>query len=255
MRRRSERGGRRSTRYLSGFRRPVTQAVRAAAGTRSATARAAASTSARVTSRCVTARTRRGAHRAHADAPLGQRGDQRRRVVDLEEHEVRLGLGDVHHPAQRLEQGAGVRVVLGQPLDVVVERVQAGGGEDAGLAHRAAPHLLVAPGAADQLLRPGEDRADRRAEALGEVEPRAVEAGRPSRPPARRWPRPRSAAARRRGARAGRARGRPRAPPAPARAARRSRPPCSSSAPRTRARCAAGSGRRGGGSAPRPARR
>ena len=55
-------------------------------------------------------------------------------------------------------QRARVLVVLGEPLDVVVERVQAGRGDDPGLPQRAADHLLEAPGLVDQLLRAGRAR-------------------------------------------------------------------------------------------------
>ena len=47
-----------------------------------------------------------------------------------------------------------------------------------GLAQRAAPHLLVAPRLLDQLGRAAQHRAHRRAQALGEVQPGGVEAGR-----------------------------------------------------------------------------
>ena len=40
----------------------------------------------------------------------------------------------------------GVCVILGQPLQVVVQGVQAGRGQDPGLAHAAAPHLAEAVG-------------------------------------------------------------------------------------------------------------
>ena len=73
-----------------------------------------------------------------------------------------------------------------------------------GLAHRAADHLLVAPRLVDQLPRAGEAGADRRAQALREVDPGRVEAARPvGRRHAGRDDRV-HAAARRRGARAGR---------------------------------------------------
>ena len=74
-------------------------------------------------------------------------------------------------------------VVLGEPLDVVVERVQAGGREDPRLAHRAAEHLLAAPGLVDQGLRAGQAGADGRSQPLREVEPRGVEAAAPTSPP------------------------------------------------------------------------
>ena len=65
--------------------------------------------------------------------------------------------------------------------------------------------LLVAPRLVDQLARAGQAGADRRAETLREVEPRGVEAARPSTSPDTRSRRRRSSAARRPGACAARA--------------------------------------------------
>ena len=70
---------------------------------------------------------------------------------------------DVRQAAQRAR---GRSVVVGQPVHVVVERVQAAGAGDPGLAQRAAQHLLVAPRFGDQLLGAGHDGADRGAEAF-----------------------------------------------------------------------------------------
>ena len=61
-------------------------------------------------------------------------------------------------------------MVLGQSLDVVIEGVQAGG-DDSGLAHGAADLLLDPPGLVDEVAPTGEHGADRRAQALGEVDP------------------------------------------------------------------------------------
>ena len=52
---------------------------------------------------------------------------------------------------QRLGQPAGPRVVVGQPVDVVRQRVLPGRGEDAGLAHAAAHPLADPPGLGDPL--------------------------------------------------------------------------------------------------------
>ena len=51
-----------------------------------------------------------------------------------------------------------VRVVLGEPLDVVLEGVDPGRGEDAGLAHRAAQHARKRRAPRCRLARPGEHR-------------------------------------------------------------------------------------------------
>ena len=93
------------------------------------------------TSRCVTARTRVGPKcPSHA---LGfERGAERRRVGHREDDDVGLDRGEIELDAGELCQPLGqpprAGVVVGQALDVVVERVQAGRGDDAGLAHRAA---------------------------------------------------------------------------------------------------------------------
>ena len=146
-------------------------------------AASADSTSSALTSRCVTARTCRGP-RAPISTPCsaiaaqnaGASGTPKTTmfVVDLR----RVGL-DARQLGQALGEAARVRVVVREPVHVVVERVQAAGRHDPGLAQRAADHLLVAPRLVDELARPGEHGADRRAEALREVDPRGVEAGRP----------------------------------------------------------------------------
>ena len=61
----------------------------------------------------------------------------------------------------------------------MVERVERAGGDDARLAHRAADHLLPAPGLLDELRGAGEAGAERGAEALREVDPGGVEQRRP----------------------------------------------------------------------------
>ena len=55
-----------------------------------------------------------------------------------------------------LGEVAGVVVVLGEAVPVVLQRIERGGGDDAGLAHRAAQHLLLAPGFLDEVLGAGE---------------------------------------------------------------------------------------------------
>ena len=92
---------------------------------------------------------------ARAGRPRSQSGRAgRERVVDLEDHDVGLDRGRIDRDAVELGQPVGeparVGVVLGEPLDVVVERAAARRPRDPGLAHRAAHHLLVAPGLVDQ---------------------------------------------------------------------------------------------------------
>jgi hypothetical protein len=72
---------------------------------------------------------------------------------------------------------ARIVVVFGQPIPIVVERIERRCGDDAGLAHRAAQHLLLAPRLLDEVLGTREARADRRAQALGVVEPERIDAG------------------------------------------------------------------------------
>ena len=113
---------------------------------------------ARSTSRWVTARMRRRPVGADQDALLleGRRqfGSAHRTAhvepddVGLDARRIELDAGDLGKP---LGQMAGVGVVLGQALDVVIERVQAGGGDDPGLAHGAADLLLDPPGLVDEV--------------------------------------------------------------------------------------------------------
>ena len=71
-------------------------------------------------------------------------------------------------------------MVVGEPVDVVGEGVAARRGGDAGLAHRPAEPVLPPPRPLDVVGRPGEHGAERRAEALGEVDPRAVDLAGPA---------------------------------------------------------------------------
>jgi hypothetical protein len=48
-------------------------------------------------------------------------------------------------------------VVLGEPLDVMIEGVEPGGREDPDLAHRAAGHPAEAHRRVDDVARPGEE--------------------------------------------------------------------------------------------------
>ena len=88
---------------------------------------------------------------------------------------------DAWNLGQAFGESARPVVVVGEPLDVVVERKETGRRQDARLAHRPAEHLLPAPGLLDQLGRAGEAGAHRGAESLGEVDPGGIEVRRPSR--------------------------------------------------------------------------
>ncbi len=67
-------------------------------------------------------------------------------------------------------------MVFGQPLDVVLERIQAGRGKYAGLTHAAAQHLAPAQRLFDEFLTAAQQRTNRRAQALGQADGDAVEA-------------------------------------------------------------------------------
>ena len=98
---------------------------------------------------------------------------------DVEEDEVGLDPlhvdGEARNLGQPLGEAAGVGVVLAEALDVVAQGVDPAGRDDPGLAHRAAEGLLVAPGLLDEGAGAGQRRADRRAQALGEVDPGRIE--------------------------------------------------------------------------------
>ena len=68
-----------------------------------------------------------------------------------------------------------IRVIVGQAIDVMVDRVQTRCGEHAGLTQPAAEHLAPAMRRIDQVARTDEDRADRRAESLRQADGHGVE--------------------------------------------------------------------------------
>ena len=130
------------------------------------------------TSRCVTARISLPARSAFISTPrlarlgaeLGGRAELR---VDVEDHDVRVDMSAVERRG-RASRGSrrrgrlGVGVIFGQAVDVVLERVERAGGDDAGLPHAAAERFAMPARACDQLRRAAQRRADRRAEALAE---------------------------------------------------------------------------------------
>ena len=61
-------------------------------------------------------------------------------------------------------------MILGEAIDVVVERVEPRRRNDPRLPHRAAEAVLLDACAAHQLVRAGDQRAERAAEPLGEAE-------------------------------------------------------------------------------------
>src|SRR4029079_3258426 len=79
--------------------------------------------------------------------------------------------GGIPAPPQTARAG----VILGQPVDVVLERVDTGRRDDPRLAHRAPEEVLLAPRPLDALRRAPEQRAERAAEPLREAERDGVE--------------------------------------------------------------------------------
>ena len=122
---------------------------------------------------------------AHADATLlaglDHLGGSPARLRDVEEDEVGLHLRGIAFDALDVgkagREAVGVVVVLGEAVPVILERVERGGSDHARLAHRAAQHLLLAPGFLDELLGARQRRADGSAQALGVVDPEGVHTG------------------------------------------------------------------------------
>src|SRR5262249_55670488 len=99
--------------------------------------------------------------------------------VNAEPDQVGVNLRRVERQARRvgycLGENLGVLVIVGQALDVVVERVGTNRGDDAGLPHAAAEELACPASLRDDGFRPGQGRADRGAEALAEADRDRVE--------------------------------------------------------------------------------
>ena len=202
------------------------------------------SISARSTSRCVTARTVRGAERAHLHAARARaRRTSAGGVGDVEDDDVGLDLGRVELDARQLRQArrrARARSRGPRPAARRGGRARTARPRRRCPAWRIAPpdHLLVAPRLVDQLARARPGTAP-----TGAPRPfvKSIQAvSKPARPlgaPARRRPRPRSSAARRPGAARSPCLARDLdAPRAAARAATRARRRCSSSARRDTSR-------------------
>src|SRR5439155_13225005 len=112
-------------------------------------------------------------------------GEPRERVArveveyaDVDLDEVRLHLLQIDRHAggvQTLGQSPGPHVVVGEPRDVVVEGVDAGRRNDSGLPHRSAELVLETPRLLHQLVRAGDERPERAAEAFRETECDRVE--------------------------------------------------------------------------------
>ena len=77
---------------------------------------------------------------------------------------------------RRTGQTPRIGVVVGQPVHVVVQRVQRGCGQHARLAHAATGHLAHAVGTLDKFGRAAQGRAHRCAQALAEADRHTVKA-------------------------------------------------------------------------------
>ena len=96
----------------------------------------------------------------------------------VDEDEVRLHLLEVDRQArlgETLSEPTRAGVVLGEAVDVVLERVDTSRGDDPRLAHRAAEEVLHSPCLGHPLPRPSDERAQRAAQSLGEAEGHSVE--------------------------------------------------------------------------------
>src|SRR5918992_2219062 len=121
----------------------------------------------------------------HADSdavfghhPAGEFLDGRT-IFEREDHYVRLyGVrvdDDSGDRGQASSERLGIRVVVGKPVDVVIECVDSGGSDNSCLAHGSAEALLESPGLVDERLVAGENSSDRSSESLREVDPRRIE--------------------------------------------------------------------------------
>src|SRR5687768_8319820 len=97
------------------------------------------------------------------------------RQVDEDHVRLRRRVQHTTEPAQAFGQPLRIRVILDEPIDVMVKRVQRRGGQHAGLAQTAAEHLAHAMRARDQLAAANQRRAHPRAEAFAEAHRHAVE--------------------------------------------------------------------------------
>ena len=93
-------------------------------------------------------------------------------------HDVRLDGRRINAPGeplgQRLRRGAAPGVVVGQPFDHRLQRDDAGGGDDARLAHPTTETRPIGPRLVDEIARPAEQRTHGRAQPLRQAEHRGV---------------------------------------------------------------------------------
>src|SRR5690606_21834181 len=113
--------------------------------------------------------------RAHQDTALSKAinelgvaeaspGDAEKHHVGLRDGRQHLDAGDLGQPGGELP---GIGVVFGQTLDMVLQGVDPGRGDDARLTHRPADLMLVEARLLDEFGAPGQHRADRAPQPLG----------------------------------------------------------------------------------------
>src|SRR6202048_495457 len=99
-----------------------------------------------------------------------------RRAADVEEDDIRLRLEHAHsgNGPEPIRQEPRIVMIDAQPLDIVVERVEARCSDHTRLPHGPAKPELPLSRGGDEIVIADEDCADRTAEALGQIEPEAV---------------------------------------------------------------------------------
>ncbi len=110
---------------------------------------------------------------AGTDARLGQKLIEFAQMIarHLDENHVGMAGFDLYRPdfTQTSGKALRARVILGESLDMMVERVQSGRSQHSALAHAAAKHLAPTPGRGDQGFRAKQDRSNRCTKAFGQA--------------------------------------------------------------------------------------
>ena len=96
--------------------------------------------------------------------------------MQIDKHNIGLRRFDrqAFNPLQALGQTRCQRVVIGQPLDMVLQRMQGRSGQHAGLAHAAAQHFTNAVRPANKFPTTAQSRTNRRAQPLTKTHRHAV---------------------------------------------------------------------------------
>ena len=107
---------------------------------------------------------RQSSHRLLSTLAAGQLDVAHVRLHRIEVH------GESFQRVDALGQGARPCVILGQPLDVVLQGVQPGRGQDTGLAHAATEQFPPAVRPLDEVGIPGHERTHWSPQSLGEAD-------------------------------------------------------------------------------------